>query len=120
MWNFGIKCIQKSFTAYTKILKIYMGFYDTHSRPFEDFLPMDAVSNTRLITKIIDLIKLERYLRVISYDLQKTSPNYQIVLFVSFTYCMDELLVQIPSLLRHLSQVLIMLYSKQTLFVPMM
>ena len=50
------------------------GFCETYSKTFEDFLSaLDAVSNDKLTYKIIDPVTLERY------DLQKTSPNYQLV-----------------------------------------
>ena len=46
--------------------------YDTYNRAFEDFLsPLNPLSNVRLARKIIDLATLERYHRVMSYDLQR-------------------------------------------------
>ena len=48
----------------------YIGFYDTYSIVFEDFLfSLDALSNARLIHHMLDLPTKDRYLRAISCDL---------------------------------------------------
>ena len=48
----------------------------TYNRALEDFLSaLDALGNARLAYQIIDPPTLDRYLRVISYDLQRASPN---------------------------------------------
>ena len=51
-----------------------------YSRVFKDFLStLDALSNARVTYQVLDLIMLEIYLSRMSYDLQKTPPNYQLV-----------------------------------------
>ena len=57
-----------------------MGFYDIYSIAFKDFhSALDALSNARLTHLIIHPVTLETYLREILYDLQKLSPNYELV-----------------------------------------
>ena len=51
----------KASKAFTKVLRKYMGFYDTYVGTFKDFLSaLDALSNAELTHHIIDLITLER------------------------------------------------------------
>ena len=45
----------------------------------------DALSNARL-THQIDLFKVDRYLRVIFYDLQRISPNYELDFKHTYNY----------------------------------
>ena len=69
-----------AFITYTILQRKYVGFYDTYSKVFEDFLSaLDILSNARLAQQIIGAPTLDIYLRVISYDLQKTSTNYQLI-----------------------------------------
>ena len=67
-----------------------MGFYDRYPNAFEDFLSaLDALSNVRLRHQIIDPVTFERYLRIISYDLKKTSLNYDLVFSHRYSYCAE-------------------------------
>ena len=66
--------IFKVFTAYMKVLINYRENYDTYIRAIEKFLSaLDALLNARLTPQIIDPVTLERYLKAITYDLQKSS-----------------------------------------------
>ena len=65
-YHLVIKMPIKAFTVYTKVLRIYVSFYDMYSRAFDNFLPaLDALSNIRLTHQIINPVTLERYLRAI-------------------------------------------------------
>ena len=97
-----------------------MRFYDTYIRAFKDFLSVvDKLSNARLIYNITDLSTRNRYLRLMSNGLKKTSPSYQLVFQhtyssytrLSFTKSVDKLLVQIPNLPKHVLQIPLLLYS---------
>ena len=75
-----IKMVTEALMEYIEVMTNYMGFYDTYNRVFEDFLSiLDPLSNAKLKHQIIDTVTLERYLRSISYDLQRTSPIYELV-----------------------------------------
>ena len=77
--NLAIQMLTKASIAYT-LLRKYIEFYDTYRKPFKDFHSvLDDLSNIRLIHWIIDLIALERYLRTLSYGLEKTLPYYPLV-----------------------------------------
>ena len=86
------------------------------------------LSNVRLTHQIMDLPRLDRYLKVISYDLQRhqlttklfsknNMYSYYVEPPVSFTYSADKLFVKIPILLKHFLQVSLLLYSIQTVLV---
>ena len=102
---FAIKIHTRAFVASTNIPRKYVGYYDTCSRVFKDFFSRKCIIKTRLSHKIIDTLTLVRYHSgAINYDLQNTSPNYQLVFqhkynyyaesLVSFTNSADKLLVQ--------------------------
>ena len=84
--------------------------------------------HARLTHQIISPLTLNIYLRVISYGLQKYLSNYQIVFQhmdnyyaeppVSCTKSSDKLLAQISNLLKHVSQVPLLLYIIWAVPVP--
>ena len=113
--HLSIQMLIKAFTAYMKVLWKYLEFYDTHNRAFEDFLSaLYALTNACLTNQIIEPIILQRYLRAIAYNPWKSSPYYELVFsqtygynaesLVSFINSADLLLVQILTLLKHVSQ----------------
>ena len=71
---------------------------------------------------------LERYLRALTYDLQKSLSSYELVFrhtysyyadpLVSFSDPADQLLVQTPILLKHVLQEPLSLYSICTVLIP--
>ena len=103
-------------------MKKYIGFYDTCSGAFEDFLSnLDVLLNVRLTHQILfDLPTLDRYLIVISYDIERTSPIYQLVFqliynnhaepLVSFANSAGKVLVEIPIFLKPVLKVPMSLY----------
>ena len=63
----------QSFKAYTKSLRKYVGYYDTNNQAFRDFLSaLSALLNARLKLQIINIFKVDRYFRMISFDIHKT------------------------------------------------
>ena len=53
--------LTKAITAHIKNLRKYMGFYDTYSKAFSDFLSaLEAFYNARMTHQIIDPVTLER------------------------------------------------------------
>ena len=103
----------KAFTVNTNVVRKYVEFNDTYTRAFQDFLSaLDALSNAWLTHQVTALVAMERYLRAITYDLHKSSPNYKQVFrhkysyytgpLVSFANHAKHLLVKILILIRHI------------------
>ena len=67
-----IKMLTKHLQHTLRSLEKNMGFYDTYSRAFEDFLSeVHTLSNAQLTLQIIDPVTPEIYLKAIVYDLHK-------------------------------------------------
>ena len=79
--------LTKTVTVYTKVLEKYMKIYDTYSTVFKDLLSgLDSLSNVYLTYEVTDPVTLEIYLKVIKYDLQKSSPNYELISRHKYSY----------------------------------
>ena len=53
--HFTIKMLTGAFSAYTKVLRKYVGFYDACNRAFEDFLSvLNALSNDRVTYQVTE------------------------------------------------------------------
>ena len=62
--------LTREFSAYAKVLRKYVGFYDTYSHAFEDICPaLDALSNSRLTHQIIHPHMLDCHVKAMCYDL---------------------------------------------------
>ena len=66
--------LTKAFTAYTKILRRYVGFYNTYS-----LVSLGQFIKHQTDTSDNCTLTLDRYLRIIAYGLQKTSPSYRLI-----------------------------------------
>jgi hypothetical protein len=128
--HLAIKMLDMSFTMYTKTGRKYIDFYSHYERSFEDFLSsLDVLANGRLTHRILDPPTLARYLRTIENDLARWAPYFELVFqnlfeyyaepLISFTNSADQLLVQIPILLKHKTQLPMSLYSVETVPVPL-
>ena len=113
-YHLSMKMQVNTFAEYITLLRKHMGFYDTYSRAFKDFLwVLDALATARVTCHIIDLIIQERYLKAIFYDIWKTLPNSQLFFqltckyytdpFVSFTISPNKLLLLNLIWLKHFS-----------------
>ena len=75
-----IKMLTRAFAAYSKVLRKYVGIYDKYDHAFEDcLLVLDLLPNACLEHQIFDPVTMYGKLKVISYDRQKMSLNYELV-----------------------------------------
>ena len=78
---------KKQFTAYSKILSNYWNFMTHTLIPLKNFSTGCFYIRCKTDTQHIDPIRVVGYLRVIAYDLKKMSPNHELVLSHTYSYC---------------------------------
>ena len=92
--------------------------YDVYSRAFKDFLlALNVLLNVRLTHQINDPPAWYRYLRVISYDLQKTSPNYELAFQHIYNYYAEPLVSFPNSTDKLFEEMLIVMYGSGCYYV---
>ena len=90
---------------------------------------IESLSSGYLTHHILDPKTLSRYLQAIADDMEDTAPDYEQVftdiyqyygnLLASFTKMIDDLLLQLPILIKLKIQVPMSLYSVETAPVPL-
>ena len=104
--------------------------YNRYESALDDTLiGIESLSLGYLTHCILDPKILSRYLEAIAYDMEDTTPDYKPVftdvyqyygnLLASFTNMIDDLLLQLPILIKLKVQVLMSLYSVDTAAVPL-
>ena len=90
---------------------------------------IESLSSGYLTHHILDPKVLARYLKAIADDVEDTAPDYKAVFtdvyqyygnsLVSFTNTIDDLILQLPILIKLKAQVPMSLYSVYTVPVPL-
>ena len=95
----------------------------------DTLIGIESLSSGYLTHCILDPKVLARYLEAIADDMEDTAPDYEPVftdvyqyysnLLASFTYTIDDLILQLPILIKLKVQVPMSLYSVDTVPVPL-
>ena len=95
----------------------------------DTLIGIESLSSGYLIHHILDPKVLARYLEAIGDDMEDTAPDYKPVFtdvyqyyrnsLASFTYAIDDLILQLPILIKLKFQVSMSLYSVDTVPVPL-
>ena len=104
--------------------------YDRYESALDDTLiGIESLSSAYLTHHILDLKTLSRYLEAIEDDMEDTAPDYEPVFtdvyqyygnsLASFTNMIDDLVLQLPILIKLKVQVPMSLYSVDTAPVPL-
>ena len=104
--------------------------YNRYESSLDDTLiGIESLSSGYLTHRILDPKVLARYLEAIADDMEDTAPDYESVftnvyqhcgnLLASFTNTIDDLILQLPILIKLKVQVPMSLYSVDTVSVPL-
>ena len=95
----------------------------------DTLIVIENLNSGYLTHQILDLQVLTKYLEIIEYDLEDTAPEYEPVFtsvyqyygnsLASFTNTIDDLLLQLPILIKLKVQVPMLLFSIETVLVPL-
>ena len=127
--NLAIRFLSTVFTYYTTVLREHVDFYEVYDRMLDNFLTgLDTLAEGILSHSILDPLKLQRYLMTIERNVIDNSKfqlafvhtyQYYAEPMITFTNSPDELILQIPLLIKRKDQVPMSLYSMKTAPVPM-
>ena len=104
--------------------------YNRYESSLDDTLiGIESLSSGYLTHHILDPKVLARYLEAIADDMEEMAPDYELVFtnvyqyycnsLASFTNTIDDLILQLPILIKLKVQVPMSLYSKNTVPVPL-
>ena len=95
----------------------------------DTLIGIENLNSGYLTHRILDPQVLSKYLETIEDDLEDTAPEYELVFtnvyqyygnsLASFTNTIDDLLLQLPILIKLKDQILMSLFSKETVPIPL-
>ena len=112
-----------------RIMRLYLGFYDTYERILDHFLAgLDALGTGRLTYQLLDPVDLQRYLRSIEYHFKQDRLGIELAFdhtyqyyaepMVTFTNTATKLMIQIPIYIKSEFQVPMSVFSTEVAPVP--
>ena len=127
--HMAIKFLSRTFSYYATALHEHIDYYQIYDRMLDGFLTgLDTLAEGILSFNILDPTKLYQYLRTIEKNVLDSS-NFDLAFqhtyqyyaepLISFTNSPDELILQIPILIKRKTQVPMSLFSINTAPVPM-
>ena len=114
---------------YDMVLRKYLHYYQNYDVTLDHFLTgLDTFGTGRLTFQVLDPVKLDRFLSAIRRQLSKERSSFELAFnhtyqfdaepMVLFTNRHDQLLVNVPILLRLATQKPLNLYSIDTVPMP--
>ena len=114
---------------YDMVLRQYLHYYQNYDVTLDHFLTgLDALGNRQLTFKVLDADELDRFLSAIRRQLREERSPFELAFnhtyqfyaepMVMFTNTHDQLLVNVPILLRLTTQKPLNLYSIDTVPMP--
>ena len=125
----AIKLLSSGLAMYDHVLHQYLQYYINYQVMLDHFLTgLDSLGTGRLMFQVLDPDELTRFLDAIAKQLHKERSSFQLTFnhtyqyyaepMVTFSNSHDQLLVNIPVLLRLTEQKDLTLYSIDTVPVP--
>ena len=128
--HFALLLFKNYLTIQVGMLQRIHHQYNRYESALDDTLiGIESISSGYLTHRILDPKTLSRYLEAIADDMEDTAPDYKPVFtdvyqyysisMASFTNTIDDLLIQLPILMKLKVQVPMSLYSVETALVPL-
>ena len=125
----AIHLLSSGSAMYDMVLRQYLNYYQNYDVTLDHFLTeLDALGTGRLMFQVLDPDELDRFLSAIRRQLQRERSPFELAFnhtyqfyaepMVMFTNTHDQLLVNVPILLRLATQKLLNLYSIDTVPMP--
>ena len=125
----AIHLLSSGSAMYDMVLRQYLHYYQNYDVTLDHFLTgLDALGTGRLMFQVLDPDELDHFLSTIRRQLREERPPFELAfnhtyqfyaeLMVMFTNTHDQLLVNVPILLRLATQKLLNLYSIDTVPMP--
>ena len=127
--NFALLLFENNLTIQVGMLqRIHRQYYRYKSALDDTLIGIESLSSGYLTHCILDPKTLSRYLEAIADDMEDTAPDYKPIFtnvyqygnsLASFTNMIDDLLLQLPILIKLKVQVPMSLYSVETAPIPL-